>query len=153
MTCLRLCKGLLEVIRNPPLYQRVLTSTSRQVTHVRISARTLSIYAGGPIRPTLQIASTSSSICSKGTSLLRCEPTGNLKFILSNEESTLDLYPRITSHPAFSSMQIRCGPRNTFNPSHFVRKRRHGFLSRARTRKGRMTLLRRKSKRRNTLSH
>jgi len=65
----------------------------------------------------------------------------------------LDLLPKISSHPALGSLQIRCGPRRTFDPSHFVRKRRHGFLSRIRTRKGRMTLQRRKAKGRSTLSH
>jgi large subunit ribosomal protein L34 len=34
-----------------------------------------------------------------------------------------------------------------------VRKRRHGFLSRIRTRKGRATLKRRRAKGRSTLSH
>jgi len=65
----------------------------------------------------------------------------------------LDLLPKISSHPTLGSIQIRCGPRNTFSPSHFVRKRRHGFLSRIRTRKGRMTLARRRAKKRSTLSH
>lgn len=69
-----------------------------------------------------------------------------------NEEN-IDIFPRITTHPALSSIQIRCGPRNTFSPSHFVRKRRHGFLSRISSRKGRATLLRRKTKKRSTLSH
>jgi len=50
-------------------------------------------------------------------------------------------------------MQVRGAKRDTFNPSHLVRKRRHGFLSRARSRTGRMILKRRKVKRRNTLSH
>ncbi|KUJ15543.1 uncharacterized protein LY89DRAFT_783674 [Mollisia scopiformis] len=66
---------------------------------------------------------------------------------------TLDLLPKISTHPALGATQIRCGPRNTFSPSHFVRKRRHGFLSRIRTRKGRMTLARRRAKKRSTLSH
>ncbi|KAH8670243.1 hypothetical protein BGZ60DRAFT_31350 [Tricladium varicosporioides] len=60
---------------------------------------------------------------------------------------------KMSTHPAMESMQVRCAPRNTFNPSHFVRKRRHGFLSRLRSRTGRMTLQRRKAKRRSTLSH
>ncbi|KAH6673186.1 60S ribosomal protein-like protein L34 [Halenospora varia] len=60
---------------------------------------------------------------------------------------------KMSMHPAMASMQVRCAPRNTFNPSHFVRKRRHGFLSRLRSRTGRMTLQRRKAKRRSTLSH
>ncbi|KAI1002286.1 hypothetical protein K3495_g5915 [Podosphaera aphanis] len=71
----------------------------------------------------------------------------------SPDVQTLDLAAVISSHPALSATQIRCGPRNTFSPSHFVRKRRHGFLSRIKTRKGRMTLARRKAKKRTTLSH
>lgn len=67
--------------------------------------------------------------------------------------AVLDLLPKISSHPALGAIQVRCGPRNTFNPSHFVRKRRHGFLSRIRTRTGRATLQRRRAKKRSTLSH
>ncbi|KAF4629902.1 hypothetical protein G7Y89_g8247 [Cudoniella acicularis] len=40
---------------------------------------------------------------------------------------------KMSTHPAMEAMQVRCAPRNTFNPSHFVRKRRHGFLARLRT--------------------
>lgn len=68
-------------------------------------------------------------------------------------EAPLDLLPKISTHPALGTTQVRCGPRDTFSPSHFVRKRRHGFLSRVRTRKGRATLQRRRSKKRSTLSH
>jgi large subunit ribosomal protein L34 len=68
-------------------------------------------------------------------------------------ETPIDLLPKISTHPALGATQIRCGPRDTFSPSHFVRKRRHGFLSRLRTRKGRNTLQRRRAKRRSTLSH
>ena len=73
--------------------------------------------------------------------------------IVTLEAAPLDLLPKISTHPALSTTQVRCGPRNTFSPSHFVRKRRHGFLSRVKTRKGRATLQRRKSKKRSTLSH
>jgi len=54
---------------------------------------------------------------------------------------------------AFSASSAAGAPRNTFNPSHFVRKRRHGFLSRIRTRKGRNTIKRRRLKGRGTVSH
>ena len=61
------------------------------------------------------------------------------------------------SQPTFSPLallqQVRGAKRDTFNPSHVVRKRRHGFLARLRTRTGRMVLKRRKAKKRNTLSH
>jgi large subunit ribosomal protein L34 len=63
------------------------------------------------------------------------------------------LLAKLSQHPSILSQQIRCGPRNTYNPSHFVRKRRHGFLSRIRTRSGRATIARRKRKKRSTLSH
>lgn len=79
------------------------------------------------------------------------KPTSSV--VASSEVVPLDLLPKISTHPALSTTQVRCGPRNTFSPSHFVRKRRHGFLSRIKTRKGRATLQRRKSKRRSTLSH
>ncbi|KAF2474677.1 uncharacterized protein BDR25DRAFT_111033 [Lindgomyces ingoldianus] len=65
----------------------------------------------------------------------------------------LSLTPKISSHPGLLGMQIRYAIRNTYNPSHFVRKRRHGFLSRLRTRNGRKTLKRRLLKKRSTLSH
>ncbi|KAJ6277039.1 ribosomal protein L34-domain-containing protein, partial [Bipolaris maydis] len=66
---------------------------------------------------------------------------------------TLDLVGRISAHPALGSTQIRCGPRDTYNPSHLVRKRRHGFLSRLRTKKGRKMIMRRLKKGRWNISH
>ncbi|KAF8531310.1 ribosomal protein L34, partial [Trichophaea hybrida] len=51
------------------------------------------------------------------------------------------------------ALQVRNGPRDTFDPSHRVRKRRSGFLARIRTRTGRATLKRRKHKGRKSLSH
>jgi large subunit ribosomal protein L34 len=65
----------------------------------------------------------------------------------------VDVVPRISESPVLRALQIRCGPRDTFNPSHRVRKRRHGFLSRLKTRKGRATLKRRQLKGRRFLSH
>lgn len=76
---------------------------------------------------------------------------------LSNSEAILqpplDLLPRISAHPSLANIQIRNGPRDTYNPSQRVRKRRHGFLSRLRTKKGRKTLKRRQLKGRWALSH
>ncbi len=64
-----------------------------------------------------------------------------------------DLLPKISTHPSLAGIQVRNGPRNTYDPSHFVRKRRHGFLARKRSRTGRAILLRRRAKRRGVLSH
>jgi large subunit ribosomal protein L34 len=66
---------------------------------------------------------------------------------------TLDIMGKISASAAFAGTQIRCGPRDTYNPSHIVRKRRHGFLSRLRTKKGRKLLMRRLVKGRTNLSH
>ncbi|KAJ9668876.1 hypothetical protein H2201_001122 [Coniosporium apollinis] len=71
----------------------------------------------------------------------------------SSSSGTLDLLPRISAHPGLASQQVRCGPRDTYNPSHLVRKRRHGFLARIRTRTGRNILKRRRAKGRKSLTH
>lgn len=71
----------------------------------------------------------------------------------SKTSPTLDLLPKISTHPSLLATQLRNGPRNTYDPSHRVRKRRHGFLSRKKSRTGRATLVRRRQKRRSTLSH
>lgn len=70
-----------------------------------------------------------------------------------------DVVPRtaVTSHPALAGAgsQIRCGPRRYMNmnrPSRLIRMRRHGFLSRIRTKTGRKMLQRRKTKGRKMLS-
>lgn len=71
----------------------------------------------------------------------------------TTSSETLDIMAKISASPAFAGVQIRCGPRDTYNPSHIVRKRRHGFLSRLRTKKGRKLLMRRLVKGRTNLSH
>ncbi|RPA92173.1 hypothetical protein L873DRAFT_1711087, partial [Choiromyces venosus 120613-1] len=63
------------------------------------------------------------------------------------------LMAKISSNPGLLGVQVRCGPRNTFNPSHRVRKRRLGFLARKRTPGGRGVLKRRRAKGRKSLTH
>ncbi|KAL0466955.1 hypothetical protein QR685DRAFT_556821 [Neurospora intermedia] len=61
----------------------------------------------------------------------------------------------ISSHPALSGLgsQIRCGPRPTMSgATRLVQKRRHGFLSRVKTKNGQKTLKRRLAKGRLRLS-
>lgn len=60
---------------------------------------------------------------------------------------------QLPSQPGLSLLQVRGAKRDTYDPSHRVRKRRHGFLSRLRSKNGRNTLKRRKLRGRNTLSH
>ncbi|KAI1092470.1 hypothetical protein F5B19DRAFT_454106 [Rostrohypoxylon terebratum] len=77
----------------------------------------------------------------------------------SDAAAVLDLVPKtaLTSHPSLAgvSAQLRFGPRTQTmeRTSRLKRKRTHGFLSRLRTRNGRKTLLRRKTKGRMMLSN
>ncbi|KAK0739643.1 hypothetical protein B0T21DRAFT_284025 [Apiosordaria backusii] len=70
-------------------------------------------------------------------------------------EGVLDLISStsISSNPAMQSMQLRCGPRPTMaNASRLIQKRRHGFLSRIKTKNGRKTIARRRAAGRRRLS-
>ncbi|OLN86970.1 50S ribosomal protein L34 [Colletotrichum chlorophyti] len=65
-----------------------------------------------------------------------------------------DVVPQsaITEHPALGAMQIRCGPRNTMNRNtRLIQKRRHGFLSRMKSKDGRKIIARRRAKGRKKL--
>ncbi|WYZ38558.1 hypothetical protein EsH8_III_000472 [Colletotrichum jinshuiense] len=65
-----------------------------------------------------------------------------------------DVVPQsaITQHPAMSAMQLRCGPRNTMNRNtRLIQKRRHGFLSRMKSKDGRKIVARRRAKGRKKL--
>lgn len=115
-----------------PCYSRVLTDN-------RYRLRSISILS--PRRP--QLLPTSAAAIP--------QPIQSLPAAAASE--TLDLLPKVSTHPALQGIQVRNGPRDTFKPTNLVRKRRHGFLSRLKTRKGRATLKRRKAKGRNTLSH
>ncbi|RKU43436.1 hypothetical protein DL546_005872 [Coniochaeta pulveracea] len=104
------------------------------------------------LRPTL--------LTSSRPTIFRAPTTNNLsRFTPSTSEGiTADLVPAgsISSHPALSGLgsQIRCGPRflNMQRHTRLVQKRRHGFLSRVRTKNGRKMLARRKDKGRRRLS-
>lgn len=58
-----------------------------------------------------------------------------------------------SQNPVLTRLQVRNHRRATYDPSHRVRKRRHGFLARLRSRTGRMILARRRAKGRTKLSH
>ncbi|KAK5173624.1 uncharacterized protein LTR77_002305 [Saxophila tyrrhenica] len=112
---------------------RTATSTLRQLPKPSPQAsRPLSILSRLPTRPTLP----TSSFSAPSTTLPGALPTSSTQ-----------------PAPQQLALQVRTAIRDTYNPSHRIRKRRHGFLSRARTRTGRRTLKRRMAKKRSTLSH
>ncbi|KAH7409091.1 60S ribosomal protein-like protein L34 [Cadophora sp. MPI-SDFR-AT-0126] len=137
MFCQRCSRGLKPATKSLNLRQGVQQSLVQQ------SVRRTFASLRGPLRPSL----------SPSPAALR----PSLISITSPETFTPSRIPSLLSNlparRAFSSSPALGAPRDTFDPSHFVRKRRHGFLSRIRTRKGRALLKRRKAKRRSTLSH
>ena len=100
-------------------------------THLTPPPRSLSILSRLPTRPVLLTSTPTSAIATD-------TPSSSLQ---------------LPTQPSGLLEQVRGAKRDTFNPSHIVRKRRHGFLSRLRTRNGRAVLKRRRLKGRNTLSH
>lgn len=138
MLCLRCSRGL-GATPIPSIISR-----QAQTSALKASSKRTFTSLRGPSRPTIFPRSLNFT---PSITLLKPSTTTLADGVV------LDLLPKISSHPALGAIQVRCGPRNTFSPSHFVRKRRHGFLSRIRTRKGRATLQRRKAKKRSTLSH
>ena len=108
------------------------TTTTSRSSHANLhSRRSMSLLSRSPLRPSLP------------------PPTSTTLSISSETGTSLSFFP--LSQPA--TQQIRGMKRDTFNPSHVVRKRRHGYLSRIKTRTGRMILKRRRVKKRSTLSH
>ncbi|CZS89727.1 related to ribosomal protein L34, mitochondrial [Rhynchosporium agropyri] len=134
MLCLGCSRGLAAAINYSTLRQSVSKTIAQQS-----SKRTFTSLRG-PSRPTLF----QSSLPPGSAPILSTSPTTlTSSGILSN----------LCAPRAFSTTSVLGAPRDTFDPSHFVRKRRHGFLSRLKTRKGRAMLKRRLAKRRSTLSH
>ncbi|KKK20673.1 hypothetical protein P175DRAFT_0471638 [Aspergillus ochraceoroseus IBT 24754] len=77
----------------------------------------------------------------------------SLSSIRSHIQSTLSASPSPAQQTrSFSASSSLAGKRTTYNPSRRVQKRRHGFLTRLRSKGGRKILLRRKAKGRKSLS-
>ncbi|RPB28815.1 hypothetical protein L211DRAFT_238825 [Terfezia boudieri ATCC MYA-4762] len=132
-------------LRGPQTTTATATATAT-TTAILKHSRHLSVLT--PHRPSLHTP------FSPYTSILRQPtPTPTSSPTTISPSESLDLLPRISTSPALRFLQLRNGPRNTFDPSHFVRKRRFGFLARLRTRTGRAILKRRRAKGRKSLSH
>lgn len=134
-------------------------------------------------QPPSQTSPTSSACCPSGATAMVASPSRLLHLthflitcsslsVLSSLPTRPSIYPQTLqrplaaddlppsglrlgplSQPPISLGQIRGAKRDTYNPSHVVRKRRHGFLARVKSRTGRRILKRRRAKGRNTLSH
>ncbi|KAM7198084.1 50S ribosomal protein L34 [Naviculisporaceae sp. PSN 640] len=137
-----------------PLLRRAVAQKTVSVS-VPSTARSFSILPS--LRPTLQSARPvfrQPSTCTPSTSVF--SPNSSASAVATTEGGVLDLVPKtaISSNPALCGIasQIRCGPRPTMsNASRLIQKRRHGFLSRIRTNKGRKVLAARKAKGRRRL--
>ncbi|KAL2068708.1 hypothetical protein VTL71DRAFT_15046 [Oculimacula yallundae] len=134
MLCLRCSRGLTAAMQPSTLWQSALPKIAQQ------SAKRTFTSLRGPSRPSILQSSLA----------MRPSPTSSTPSAALAQNGVLS---NISAPRAFSTTSVMGAPRDTFDPSHFVRKRRHGFLSRSRTRKGRATLKRRLAKKRSTLSH
>ncbi|THY60689.1 hypothetical protein D6C77_09065 [Aureobasidium pullulans] len=88
------------------------------------------------------------SLLSARRPTLPTAPTSTLSL-----NTTLELPALPASSTTLTLLQARGPKRDTFDPSHRVRKRRSGFLARIRSRNGRNLVKRRRLKKRSTLSH
>ncbi|KAI4719792.1 hypothetical protein E4T48_04005 [Aureobasidium sp. EXF-10727] len=88
------------------------------------------------------------SLLSSRRPTLPTTPTSTLSL-----NTTLELPTLPAASTTLTLLQARGPKRDTFDPSHRVRKRRSGFLARIRTRNGRNLIKRRLLKKRSTLSH
>ncbi|KAK3684978.1 hypothetical protein B0T22DRAFT_481981 [Podospora appendiculata] len=138
--------------------QQPSRSCAQQLPRCLAKTATRSFSNLPSLRPTLLQPQTSSMFRSSATPLAWLPATTTsaaADAALSGE--AFDLAPKtsVSAHPAFAGVgsQVRFAPRPTMaNASRLIQKRRHGFLSRIRTKKGRNTLTRRSTKGRKRLS-
>ena len=144
-----------------PFFRFRSTNPSSSLRHVNRVPRSIMTTSFTSRRPTLLLSPSSPSSSRSSFSSLMAVGRTVPSQIRANQQpsssptATLSLRLPGTApiHPAARAMQVRYVARDTFNPSHRVRKRRHGFLARNRSKAGRRILTRRRLKGRNTLSH
>ncbi|KAL1302223.1 hypothetical protein AAFC00_002648 [Neodothiora populina] len=164
MFCLRCTKRIAAPTTTSLLQSAIRSPHSSNITTSRLAAATGRASAGSAATSFPAAQRTFASF-SNPTSTFRTTTRPQLPSTTSTNLSlstTLEapsaasaLLPQTSSSvtPPGGLLQSRGPKRDTFDPSHRVRKRRHGFLARLKSRTGRNLLKRRRLKRRSTLSH
>ncbi|KAK0728135.1 hypothetical protein B0T26DRAFT_696953 [Lasiosphaeria miniovina] len=162
MPRLAISSPLLQAALQPARAQLVAVPRATRPIAVAVAARATRTFSHLPsLRPTTLLSSSFSSPVFRVTQtpLARLPPCYSSPSILqqtgTSASALADVVPKssISAHPALAATQIRCGPRATMSGhSRLIQKRRHGFLSRIRTKKGRKLLARRRDKGRKRLS-
>jgi len=153
MLCLRCSRGIAAATRSSNPWQGVQKSLVQQSTMRYVNLLREVLCSNRPPRTFTSFRGLSRPCLLPESATLRPSPGSTTSLATASSSGILSLLPNLSTARSFSSTPALGAPRDTFDPSHFVRKRRHGFLSRIRTRKGRALLKRRKAKRRSTLSH
>ncbi|KAF2720245.1 hypothetical protein K431DRAFT_270935 [Polychaeton citri CBS 116435] len=137
MLCTRCARSALGPVRasTAALRQGIPTTSIQRLAQSQQQSRSLSVLSSIPSRPTLRQSPATSVLASP----------------IAADTPSSTLQP--SAQPNELGLLVRGAKRDTYDPSHRVRKRRHGFLSRIRSRNGRKLLKRRQAKKRFALSH
>ncbi|KAF4555325.1 putative ribosomal protein L34 [Elsinoe fawcettii] len=153
MLCLR-CSRL---ARSSPLSN--LSSLRNALPKAPLISRYLPLHLSSPaypidtLRPSQSRPLTLSTIVRPALPRPRLETSTSTSPILSSLSSRQGATSTAPSGPSASLLLVRGAKRDTYDPSHRVRKRRHGFLARLRSRTGRKTINRRRTRGRRDVSH
>ena len=126
----------------------LLQSTLRPLAASQPAQSHVSHLATQSTHPLTIHCSRTFSLLSSRRPTLPTTPTSTLSL-----NTTLELPTLPAASTTLTLLQARGPKRDTFDPSHRVRKRRSGFLARIRSRNGRNLIKRRLLKKRSTLSH
>ncbi|KAK3299321.1 uncharacterized protein B0H64DRAFT_388093 [Chaetomium fimeti] len=145
-----------------PLLQAVLRRPTAQLIP-RCALATTKPTAARSIShlPTLRPTLTTPSPIFRAANAQRFAPAATTTLMAGTETATGEVADvlgkaAVTAHPALAgcASQMRCGPRaNMSGASRLIQKRRHGFLSRLRSKAGQKMITRRRTKGRKKLGH
>ncbi|SPO32155.1 related to 50S ribosomal protein L34 [Ustilago trichophora] len=131
-------------------FRPVLRAATRSLT-----SRTAAPVASTSYTPMFALTRTSPTASSRTFTRI---PTSTISSLLSTTRSPilslLSSSSVAANTPSPSGQQVRCVTYGSeYQPSQRIRKRRHGFLARIKTRNGRKTIMRRKFRGKAKLSH